>query len=189
MDVAYFETRSLSRKTARAERRKTPFVGDFRQRVRLVHELGKLRRTEELADCRNNRLRVDQVVRHRRDHFLVHRHLFLDRAFHAHQADAELVFEQFADGANAAISEVIDVVDLTDVLAQLQQVADDGIEVVPFENAALQRRRQIQLDVELEPADLREVVLPRIEEHAFEQAPSPFPASADRRAAACDKFR
>ena len=38
------------------------------------------------------------------------RHLFLDGAFHAHEADAELIFEQFANRANAAVAEVIDVV-------------------------------------------------------------------------------
>ena len=68
------------------------------------------------------------------DHFLVHRHLFLDRAFHADQTDAELILEQFTDRANAAISKVIDVIDLSDVLAQLQQVADDGVEIFLLEN-------------------------------------------------------
>ena len=109
---------------------------DFRKRIRLIHELRQLRRSEELADCGDDRLRVDQVVRHGGDHFLVHRHLFLDRAFHAHQTDAELVLEQFADRANAAIAEMIDVIDLADVLAQLQQVADDRVEIVRLENAA-----------------------------------------------------
>ena len=33
----------------------------------------------------------------------------------------------------------------------------------------IERRRQIQLDVELQTADLREIVFPRIEEHALEQ--------------------
>ena len=42
------------------------------------------------------------------------RHLFLDRAFHADQADAELVLEQLADGADAAVAEVIDVVHRAD---------------------------------------------------------------------------
>ena len=76
--------------------------------------------TEEFADRGHNRLGVHQVVRHGRGHFLVHAHLFLDGAFHADQADAELVFEQFADRANAAVAEMVDVVHHADVLAQLE---------------------------------------------------------------------
>ena len=76
--------------------------------------------TEEFADRGHNRLGVDQVVRHGRGHFLIHAHLFLDGAFHTDQADAELVFEQFADRADAAVAEMVDVVDHADVLAQLE---------------------------------------------------------------------
>jgi hypothetical protein len=60
-------------------------------------------------------------MRHGGNHFLVYRHLFLDRAFHTDQTDPELVLQQFADCSNAAIAEVIDIVDLTDVFAQLQR--------------------------------------------------------------------
>ena len=124
MNVAHFESRALARKAARPQRRKTPLVRDFAQRVGLVHELRELRAAEKLADRRHYRLGVHQVVRHGRGHFLVHGHLFLDGAFHAHQADAELVFQQLAHRADAPVAQVIDVVHRADVLAQLQQVAD-----------------------------------------------------------------
>ena len=110
MDVAHFESGAFARQTARPKSREAALVGDFAERIGLVHELRELRTAEELADRGHDRLGVDQVVRHGRGHFLVHGHLFLDGAFHAHQADAELVFEQFADGANAAVAQVIDVV-------------------------------------------------------------------------------
>ena len=70
----------------------------------------KLRRAKELANRGRHRLCVDQIARHRGVHFLLNRHLLLDRAFHALEADAELIFEQLADRANAAVTEVIDVV-------------------------------------------------------------------------------
>ena len=44
-----------------------------------------------------------------------------DGAFHASQSGAELVFGQFADGAHAAVAEVIDVIDLAVPVAQLHQ--------------------------------------------------------------------
>ena len=76
---------------------------------------------------------------------------------------------KFADGTDAAVAEVIDVVHLPDVFAKLQQISNDGIEVCRLEDPLLERRGQVQLDVELQPADLRKVVLARVEEHAFEQ--------------------
>ncbi len=65
VDVAHFESGALTRQTARPERRETPLVRDLGERVRLVHELAELRRPEELANRGHDRLRVDQVVRHR----------------------------------------------------------------------------------------------------------------------------
>ena len=55
-------------------------------------------------------LGVDQVVRHGGRHFLVDRHVLLDGALHAHQADPELVLEQLADRADAPVAQMIDVV-------------------------------------------------------------------------------
>jgi hypothetical protein len=111
-------------------------------------------------------------MRHGRGHFLVHGHFFLDGAFHADEADAELVLHQFADRAHTAIAEVIDVVDDADVAAQLEQVTDGGVEVFRSQGAVIERGGVlilVELDVELEAADAREVILARVEEHAFEE--------------------
>ena len=169
MDVAHLEAGALARQTAWPERGETPLVRDLRERVGLVHELRQLRRPEELANRRHHRLRVDQVVRHGRRHFLVDGHLLLDRPFHPHQADAELVLEQLADRAHAPVAEVIDVVDVGRVPLQLQQVLDDLVEVLRVQDLLVERRRQLELGVELQPADPREVVLLRVEEHVLEQ--------------------
>ena len=147
-------------------------MGDFRERIRLVHELRQLRRSEELPDRSHHRLGVDQVVRHGRRHFLIHAHLFLDGAFHADQADAELVLQQLTDRAHAAVAQVIDVVHRTDVLAQLQQVTNGAVEILRLQRAMVQVGGIFtlkQLDVELQASHAREVVLARIEEHAVEK--------------------
>ena len=98
-------------------------------------------RSEEFADRRHHRLRVHQVVRHRRRHFLVHAHLFFDGAFHADQSDAELVFEQLAHRANAAIAQVIDVVHRANTAAQLQQVLNRVDEILDDRSVRLSSRR------------------------------------------------
>ena len=107
-------------------------------------------------------------MRHGGDHLLVHRHLLFDRPLHTDQPDPELVLKQFTNRTNPAVSEMIDVIHLTDVFTQLQQIRNDGIKICGFQDALLQRRRQIQLDVELQPADPRKIVLARVEEHSFE---------------------
>src|SRR5438445_9632021 len=110
MDVADFESRALARQTARPERRESPLVRDLREWIGLIHELRQLRRPEELANRGHHRLRINQVVRHGRRHFLVDGHLLLDRALHPDEADAELVLEELADGPDTPVAEMIDVV-------------------------------------------------------------------------------
>src|SRR5882724_180439 len=169
VDVAHLEPRPLARQAARSQGGQPPLVGDLGERVRLVHELRQLRRAEELLDRRDHRLRVDEVVRHRRVDVLVDRHLLLDRPLHAHEADPELVLQQLAHRADAAVAQVVDVVDPAGVLLQTQQVLDDAEEVVRREGLLVDRHLGVELDVELEAADPREVVALGVEEHAVEE--------------------
>lgn len=52
VNVSDFKRRAFSVKTAGTERGKFTLVRQFRNRVRLIHKLGKLRRTEKFADHR-----------------------------------------------------------------------------------------------------------------------------------------
>ena len=151
--VANFESGTLARETAGSKSRQPPLVRDFRKRIRLIHELRQLRRPEELTYCGDDRLGVDQVMRHGSYHFLVHRHLFLDRPLHPDQANAELVLQQLADCADAAIAKMIDVVHLPDIFAELEQVSDNGVEISRLQNALLERCGEIQFDIEFQAAD------------------------------------
>ena len=111
-------------------------------------------------------------MRHSGDHFLVDRHLFLYGPLHSNQADAELVFQQLAHRTDTAVSEMVDVVDLPDILAKFEQVFDDSIEVRRLEDPLVKRRCQVQLDIEFQASDSREVILACVEEHTFEQRSS-----------------
>ena len=67
---------------------------------------------------------------------------------------------------------MIDIVHAANVFAQLQQVGDSAVEIFGIERALVETGRILvleQLDVELQAADAREVILARIEEHAVEQ--------------------
>ncbi len=144
-------------------------MGDFRQRVGLVHELRQLRRSEELAHRGDRRLGVDQVVRHDRRH-VDRAHPLLDRALHAQQPDAILVLEQLADRAHAAVGEVVDVVDLALAVLEVHQLLDDR------EDVFLAQRRdgvlgvEAKAHVELHPADRGQVIALGVEEQAVEQS-------------------
>ena len=106
VNVTNLKARTLTRQTTRSERREAPLVGNLGERVRLVHELRQLRRPEELLDRGDHRLRVDEIVRHRRVDVLMNRHLLLDRTLHPDEADAELVLEELTDGTNTPVAEV-----------------------------------------------------------------------------------
>ena len=182
VDVADLEARALAGEAARPERRDAALVGDFRQRIGLVHELRQLRRAEELAHRGDRRLGVDEVVRHDRRHVDA-AHALLDRALHAQQADAILVLEQLADRADAAVGEIVDVVDLALAVLEVHQLLDDR------EDVFLAQRRdgvlgvEAEAHVELDAADRGEVVALGIEEQAVEQARRRSRASAARRGA------
>ncbi|OIQ79544.1 hypothetical protein GALL_387200 [mine drainage metagenome] len=123
MHVAHLEARALAGQAAGAKGRNATLVGDFGQRIGLVHELRQLAGAEELADRARHRLGIDQVMRHQVVGFCL-RQALLDRALNAHQTGAELVFGQLAHGTYASVSQVIDVVDLAATIAQLDQNAD-----------------------------------------------------------------
>src|ERR1019366_3331221 len=169
VDVANLEPGAFPRQPARPQGRQAPLVRDFAERIGLIHELRQLRTPEKFADRRHDRLGVDQIVRHGGGHFLVHRHFFFDGALHADQADAELVLEELAHRADAAIAQMIDVVHRADVLAQLEQVPDGSDKVGRVEGSRVKRSLQAEFDVELQPAHAAEIVFARVEEHAVKQ--------------------
>ncbi len=164
------EAGPLPGQTARAERTQPPPVGQSRQRVGLVHELGELRRSEELLDGRHHGPDIDQGLR--RDGLdVLGRHPLPDDPLHAGQSDPDLVLDQLTHGAQATVAEVVDVVGLVALLAGVQagQVLDGRHHVGLGEGAGRDGDVEVQLLVELVPADARDVVPLRVEEQVVQQ--------------------
>ena len=112
--VADLEAGALARQAAGAERREAALVREPGERVRLVHELRELAGPEELLDGGHDRPDVDEDLR--RDLLdVLRRHALAHDALHAGEADAELVLDELADRAHAAVAEVVDVVDVVAV--------------------------------------------------------------------------
>ena len=116
----------------RAERRRLCVTSG--KRIGLVHELGKLRSSENSLENRGHRLGIDQVMRHERGNFL-QAHPLLDCPFHAHKADAVLVFHQFANQAHAAVAKMIDVVGRPVAVLEIHQDLDGRQNILVCQNA------------------------------------------------------
>ena len=102
MNVADFETCTVAVQATRSESGKTTFVRQLCKRVGLVHELGKLATTEEVAHYSAERLGIDQLGWHHALNVHIEQsHALFDETFCASQADAALVGKKFADSPNA----------------------------------------------------------------------------------------
>jgi hypothetical protein len=80
-------------------------------------------------------------------------HLFLDRPLHAHQADAEMVFDQLADGAHAPVAEVVDIIDRAVAVLELHEITDHFQNIFLAQRSLLQRNVELKPVVQFEPAD------------------------------------
>ncbi len=178
--VSDLEAGPLTGQTAGTERREATLVRQTRQRVVLVHELRQLAGAEELLDGGDDRPDVDQGLR--RDRLdVLGGHALAHDALHTGETRTDLVLDQLADVAQAAVAEVVDVVGLDDDLVavltdrlglarvELHEVLDRGDDVVGGEDAGVQRLVRAELLVHLVAADLREVVALRVEVEVLEQ--------------------
>src|SRR5579859_2112792 len=170
--VADLETRPVAAQAARPQRAETALVGQFRQRIDLIHELAQLRAAEEIANDRRKRLGIDELLwRHRLDALVKQRHAFLDEALGAGQTDAALVGQQFTDRADAAAAEMVNVVERTFALLEPEQVLRRGNQIVFRQNARLFLVLQPELLVDFIAADAAQIIAFRVKEQTFEQRP------------------
>ena len=120
VNVTHLKARTLTCQTTWPKRRQTTFVGNFGQRVGLVHELGQLARAKEFTNSSRCRFRVDQVLWHHSVDFDAG-HTFFDRALHTQKANTVLVFHQLADRTHATVAEVVNIVNVTFAVTQFDQ--------------------------------------------------------------------
>ena len=185
--VSDFHACAVTGQTARAQSGQTTLVGQTRQRVVLVHELGQLRGTEELLDSCHDGADVHQGLRGDSLNVLGG-HALADHTLHTGQTGTDLVLNQLAHGADAAVTEVVDIVDVDlqgDFLAvayardaglasvQSAEVTDHLGDVVLAEHGGLggiQGNVHAKLTVQLVTADLGQVVAARGEVHVVQQS-------------------
>ena len=173
-------------------------MGEAGQRVGLVHELRELRGAEELLQRRDHGPDVDDRLRRDRVGVLGGEAL-ADDALHAVEADPEGLLDQLADGAQAAVAEVLVLVEvvgdrlarigdrlgrvvldrvlLVDLLGDAEQLRqadellDQGDDVVVGQDAGVEVDVEVEARVQLVAADPGEVVALGVEEELLEQVP------------------
>ena len=104
-------------------------MGQLRQGVGLVHELGQGAGAEELLDGGGDRPDVDQGLGGDNIQVL-DGHPLPDHPLHAGEADAELILQQLAHAAQTAVAQVVDVVRGAHAEGQAVEVVDGRHNVV-----------------------------------------------------------
>src|SRR6185312_775451 len=102
VNVSNFHACTVTGETARAQRGQAALVRQAGQRVVLVHELRQLGRSEELLDRSHHGADVDQRLR-RNGLDVLGGHALTHDTLHAGQAGADLVLDELAHGADAAV--------------------------------------------------------------------------------------
>ena len=129
VNVADVEGGALAAQAAGAEGGHTALMGKLREGVCLVHELGQRAGAEEFLDSRGHGTDIDKALG-RYDVQILKSHALADDSLHAGKADAELVLQQLAHAADAAVAEMVDVVLLADAAGKAVEVVDRGEYIV-----------------------------------------------------------
>ncbi len=167
--VPDFESRPLAREPTRSEGAEAPLVGELRQRVGLVHELRQLRTPEEGLDHCAHGPGVHQIVQRDLLRVVVDAHSLLDEPRHPRQPHRELVGDELTHRPDPPVAQVVDVVRVPATLGELQQIADDGHEVLAREDRVLGRHVDLETLIDLVAPDSPQVVPLRVEEQALER--------------------
>ena len=175
MHVPHVEPRPLPRQPARPQRRQPPLVRQLRQRIRLVHELRKLRPAEELPHRSHNRPYVYQRRGRGRRRIHLRGHPLLDDALHPQQPNPHLVLYQLPNRAHAPIAQMVYVVRLLFAVVYQHYHFDERDDVVRLQRPRLGDAPQSA--VQLVPPHPPKVVAAVVVEHIVDERPRVLQAS------------
>ena len=143
-------------------------MGQLRQWVGLVHELGKLRAAEELPHRGDHRTDVNQPLGS--GGLGVHQsHFFFDHPLHPEQANADLILDQFANRSDAAVAQVVDVVRAALALVDADYGADDRDHVFQTQSHQVVIRCLSEAAVQLVASNPAQVIAAWTEEQVSDQ--------------------
>ena len=130
VNISHFEAGAFAVETAGTECRKFSLVSQFGNGVGLIHELRQLRGPEEFPYRAGDGTDVDEGLRSDFGVFLSGSHSLFDDPFQPRHADTELILQQFADGTDAPVAEVVDVVACAEAVTQSEVVTHRRHDVI-----------------------------------------------------------
>ena len=147
-------------------------MGDLRQGVGLVQELGELGGSEELLQGSRDGFGVDQILREYGLKLLSGDELLLDHLLESLKARDELVCDEFAYRSDPPVPQMVTVVfDASLVLQEAEVVLDRLDDVVGGEGGQRQGFVEFELEVELVTTDRGKIVPLGVEEEVMEIEP------------------
>ena len=157
VNVTNLKTCTLAGQTTWTECRNAALVRHFRQRVRLVHELRELVRSEEAVDDRTQGLGINQIGRCK-DLVVTHIHALADGTRHTRQSHTELAVQLLPYRSDAAVRQVVNVIDVRVRVHQIQEVLDDEQDVILGQRSVLNVFLNVQFAVDTESSHLTQIV-------------------------------
>ena len=148
-------------------------MGQLRERVDLVHELRQLAPAKKVPNHCGQSLGVDQLGRRHGVQLLIEeRHALLNQALCAGQANAALVGQELAHGADAATTQVINIIDGAIPQLEAEQILRCLNHVLLHQRAGAVIPLEAKLLVHLVTAHPAQVVSLGIEEQPLDQGAS-----------------
>ena len=170
MNIPDLEPGAFAGQTSRAKRRQAALMGQFRQRVDLIHKLRQLASAKKVAHNRRQGLGIDQLGRRHGVQLLIEeRHPLLDQALGAGQANAALVGQELAHGADPATAQVIDIIDGAIPQLEAEQILGCLNQVLLHQRAGAVIPLKTEFLVHLITAHPTQVVSLGIEEQSLDQ--------------------
>ena len=151
MHIPDFKTGPLPCESSWPQSGKPAFVCGFRERVGLIHELGKLAGAEKLLDHRRHRLGVHEIIGHEGIH-LLKTHSFTDGPLHAHQSDPVLIFQQFPHCPDPPVPQMVYVIHRALGISEPYQGFHCEQDILPPEGSHTHRNINTQPEIQLHAA-------------------------------------
>ena len=129
VNVSHVECGAVAVQTAGAECAQPALMRKLRQRVCLVHELGKLAGSEEFLYRRCNGADIYKVAGHGGFHVL-YAHALAHNALKPGHTNADLVLQQLAYAPYTAVAQMVNVVRAADAVIHADKVAYAGYHII-----------------------------------------------------------
>ena len=170
MDIANGKSRPFPGQAPRTEGTDATFVGEFRQGIRLIHELAELAGAKELLNRRHQGFGIDQLSWSKRIGF-AYSHALLDDPFEAIQANTNLVLKQFANGSHPTVTKMVNIIkgSSTNIELKIYQIIDGGEHILRREGTNGIGYCKTEFFINFVTPNPTEIVPFRIEETAMKQ--------------------